>query len=416
MDIILKSIMSTKNTFNDYIQWLVLSGIVLGKYVETALLLLLFLFCKKKYSCTNTILLIVFLLVHFFLTDIVTGYTVDKFWQQFLVITVLLLGYYQFYHNYVPSISRLWRKYMRVALWVCYIGYVQFAIFLATGNDYIGGLFSQQEMIGDERTRMTSVFLEPGNFAAFIVPAVAYCFLSDESDLKKREKALILLAMLLSFTTIGYFMLVVILLYHYRKVLIRYIYVFLFPIVVFGGFVINYSLTGKKVGNPLFDGMLTKFSNSFQMMGNLSFDNLALSGDLSTYAIFSNLWVAEEAPCRLTGTGLGTHEQNYGKIMKYDGGSWYGINSDDAYSLFTRVFSEFGYLGVLLGFCFLYKYRNTKNPMNVALLFYFVSLLIRGGYYFLYGVIFFFYLYYYTSKKKQLKYLDGKSKKCCNCQ
>lgn len=405
--------MPTRNKINNNVQWFVLFGIVMGKYVEVAFIFLLLLFCRKKYKCTHAMMLIGFLFIHFFLMNIVTDYATGKFWQQFLTISVLLVGYYQFYHNYVRSLDDLWKKYMKVALWVCCIGYVQYSIFLLTGSDFIGNIFSQQEIMADGgRTRMTSVFMEPGNFAAFIVPAVAFCFFStSKTDFRKRDKAVFLTALLLSFTTIGYFMLLTILLYNYRRVIIKYLYIFLFPIFLFMGFVINYSLTDKKVGNPLIDGMLTKFSNSWNMLGYLSFDTLAMSGDLSTFAIFSNLLVAQEAPCRITGTGLGTHELNYARVYKDDGSNWYGINKTDAYSLLTRIFSEFGYIGIVLGIWFLYRYRNTKDPKNIALLFYFISLLIRGGFYFLYGVIFFFYLYYYTSKKKHLCFSDGKDKK-----
>lgn len=391
--------MQTKKTINDYVQWFVLFGIVLGKYVEVSIGLLLLLFCKRKFACPKVWLLSFLLLAHFYVIDTITQYPSDKFWQQFLAIVTLLFGYYQFFHNYVTSTDELWKKYMKIALWVCYIGYVQYLIFFITGNDYIGHVFSQQELV-DYRARMTSIFLEPGNFAAFIVPAVGYSFFVKANDIyKKRDKFLVLLALLLSFTTIGYLMLLLILIYSYRKFLLKYIWVFAFPLILFVGFLVNYSVTGQKVNNEYIDGMLTKFSNSYQMIDNLSFDALAFSGDLSTFAIYSNLWVAEEAPCRLVGTGLGTHEYSYINIFRDTGSNWYGVNKDDAYSLFTRIFSEFGYIGILLGILFLYKYRNFKDPKNIAILFYFISLLIRGGFYFLYGVIFFFYLYYYTSEK-----------------
>lgn len=405
--------MQTKSTFNDYVQWAVLLGIVLGKYVEVAIGILLLLFCRKKYNCPKVWLLSLFLLLHFYVTDLITGYPSIKFWQQFLAIVSLLFGYYQFYHNYVPSLDALWKKYLKIVLFVCCIGYIQYIIFLGTGNDYIGHLFSQQEIV-ENRARMTSVFLEPGNFAAFIVPAVAYCFFDKENSYySKKEKIVVLLALFLSFTTIGYFMLVLVLCYSYRRILLKYIWFFAFPLVLFFGFLINYSLTGQKTDNPYLDGMLTKFSNSYQMLGNVSYDDLALSGDLSTFAIFSNLWVAQEAPCRLSGTGLGTHEYNYAQIYRYDGSNWYGINNTDAYSLFTRIYSEFGYVGIILGIVFLYRYRNFNDPKNVALLFYFISLLIRGGFYFMYGVIFFFYFYYYTREKcRHLKVNRYGSKKC----
>ncbi len=407
--------MHTKNTISDYVQWFVLIGIALGKYVEVAVGLLLLLFCRRKYKCPKVWLISFLLLVHFYVMDMITEYPVSKFWQQFIAITVLLVGYYQFYHNYVPSKDEFWRKFLRLSLWLCYIGYAGYLTYYATGTDYLGHIFSNQEIM-DNKMRMTSIFMEPGNFAAFIVPAVAYSFFTKGNvGYSKREKFIVLMALLLSMTTIGYFMLVLVLVYTYRKILLKYIWVFAFPIVLFVGFVINYSITGQKTDNRYFDSMLTKFSNSFQMLGNSSFDNLLSSGDLSTYAIFSNLWIAQEAPCRAVGTGLGTHECSYENIFPDKSYMWYGLNMTDAYSLFTRIFSEFGYVGLILGFWFLYRYRNFKDPKNVALLFYFISLLIRGGFYFMYGVIFFFYLYYYTSERKNKISANGKSKKYIDC-
>lgn len=394
--------MQTERTINNYFQWFVLLGIILGRYVEVGFVFLLLLICKRKYNCLKVFALGLCLCIHFYIADTITNYPSDKFWQQFLTILILLLGYYQFFHNYVSSISELWRKYMKIALWCCYIGYVQYLIFYVTGNDYIGHIFSQQELV-ETRVRMTSVFLEPGNFAAFLVPAVSYSFFGYSEDIyRKFEKSAVLLALLLSFTTIGYFMLLVIFIYRYRKTLLKYIWFFIFPLIAFGGFVVNYSITGEKTNFSYLDTMLLKFSNSYQMLGNLSYDLLAQSGDASTFAIFSNLWVADNSPCRLIGTGLGTHEYNYVNLFRDPSNYFYGLNMTDAYSLFTRIFSEFGYVGLVLGLLYLYRYHNLKNPVNVAVLFNFISLLIRGGSYFMYGVIFFLYIYYYTSKGRKL--------------
>ena len=93
----------------------------------------------------------------------------------------------------------------------------------------------------------------------------------------------------------------------------------------------------------------------------------------------------------------------------------YGLNQTDAYSLFTRLYSEFGVIGIFLVIYLLFKYRNTNNPINIAILIVFISYFIRGGHYFIYGVVFYAYLFYYTSSitinrmevynKKRINYL-----------
>ena len=116
----------------------------------------------------------------------------------------------------------------------------------------------------------------------------------------------------------------------------------------------------------------------------------------------------------ISNAGLGTHEINY--EMEYQSNFFqYGLNQTDAYSLFTRLYSEFGVIGIFLVIYLLFKYRNTNNPINIAILIVFISYFIRGGHYFIYGVVFYAYLFYYTSSitinrmevynKKRINYL-----------
>ena len=120
--------------------------------------------------------------------------------------------------------------------------------------------------------------------------------------------------------------------------------------------------------------------------------------NISSYALLSNLYVATISPSRFLGTGLGTHEQNYN--LSYRSSFYeYGLNKKDAYSILIRIFSEFGYIGIILLFLFLIKYFNMKNPINIACLFTIIQYMIRGGHYTLYGTVFIFFLYFYSSKK-----------------
>jgi hypothetical protein len=129
-----------------------------------------------------------------------------------------------------------------------------------------------------------------------------------------------------------------------------------------------------------------KFADSYEDM------------NASTYALLVNKWVAANAPSRIFGTGLGTHEQSYKKLYNNNTYQLYGLNSEDGYSLYNRIFSEFGYVGLVSLFVFLIIFLNTKNIINLSVLFFIIAVIIRGGHYTLYGTVMFFYLYYLTSK------------------
>lgn len=392
--------MSTRKLkINDKIQWLVLWCMCLGRYVEPICIILLLILCRRKYSCPHICFFLMVLFVHFIIANLITDYPWSKFIQQFTIVSLMTLGYYQFFHNYVPSIQGLWNKYLKISLWMCYIGYLQYGMFLLLGHDYIGEFVSYQYMT-ENTARMQGIFIEPGNFAAFITPAVAYCWLNrHEKGMNKKSLYLMTLALLLTFTTIGYFSLFIIFVYIFRKTILKYCWLTIIPLLMFVTYVINFKTADENAGNNKFDAMLMKFSNTYNSLSYIKPEHFELL-DLSSYAILSNLWVADNAPCRLIGTGLGTHEVNYKKEYPDTGFHHYGLNSTDAYSLFTRIYSEFGYLGIAFLFVWIIKRFNCKNNINIALAFLLLSLLIRGGHYFQYGVIFFVYCYYYSGKRK----------------
>jgi hypothetical protein len=228
----------------------------------------------------------------------------------------------------------------------------------------------------------------------------------------KRRVIILVTALLLTFATIGYFVMFFFLIYQYRKIILKYCYVLIVPIIIFVLFILNYSTESQGMDSS-WKAMVAKTSESINAFSDFEPEYFEVL-NLSSYALLTNLWVANEAPCRLTGTGLGTHEINY--EMEYQSNFFqYGLNQTDAYSLFTRLYSEFGVIGIFLVIYLLFKYRNTNNPINIAILIVFISYFIRGGHYFIYGVVFYAYLFYYTSSitinrmevynKKRINYL-----------
>ena len=143
----------------------------------------------------------------------------------------------------------------------------------------------------------------------------------------------------------------------------------------------------------------------------------------SSFALYSNFIIAKASflDYPLTGTGLGTHENNYRKHFKRyfddDFVVRYGVfNTADANSLFVRLMSETGLLGLSLFFGFMFRnllyLKGYDDPnlrdytlINQGIFILFVIRLIRTGNYFGNGFFLFFFMYYVSRKivEKKLK-------------
>ena len=160
-----------------------------------------------------------------------------------------------------------------------------------------------------------------------------------------------------------------------------------------------------------------KFNQTLSIF-NSNTNNKEEINDLNTssFALYSNFVIAKasfnEKP--LTGTGLGTHESNYKKhFSKYFDKDFvirYGVfNTADANSLFIRLMSETGLMGLGMFFLFMFKNFTRKkgfdDPLlrdyiliNQAIFIWFVVRLVRTGNYFGNGFFLFFFMYYVCNK------------------
>ena len=197
--------------------------------------------------------------------------------------------------------------------------------------------------------------------------------------------------------------------------------IILLPIfIVLFGIIFNNIQKEWKEFNIKFTQTITAFSNNSTKKKDIEALNT------SSFALYSNFIIAKasfnEYP--LTGTGLGTHESNYKKYFsKYFDKDFvirYGVfNTADANSLFVRLMSETGLLGLSLFFAFLFKNalirRGYDDPelrdytlINQGIFIWFLVRLIRTGNYFGNGFFLFFFLYYFSKKIVQSKTLEKK--------
>ena len=320
-------------------------------------------------------------------------YDMRKFFEQVVLIVATAIGY-RAYFIYVlkRNISFFIKCYLNMS--VVTVGYALVAYAL---NITISG-------------RLEGWGGEPGDIALVILPALVYYFYHKEISIRC---ALTVLAFVLASSTASFAALFIILalflFVHNRKNFFKLVATALVVFVV-GSAVSSYLSDDNSDSN---DAAL-KFKETWKMLqsGRLSFYDLE-SLNASTYAFLTNLRVAEQAPSRLLGTGLGTHIINYEKIYPSRSTTYrlYGLNANDAYSLSIRVFSELGIVGLFLLFAFMYKNFNSLSLFSFMAMSYLINACITGGHYTANGGMLFFVFFYFAGKYVQQDAYLGDEKK-----
>lgn len=319
-------------------------------------------------------------------------YDMRKFFEQVGLIVTTAIGY-RAYFIYVlkRDISLFVKCYLNMS--VVMVGYALVAYAL---NITISG-------------RLEGWGGEPGDIALLILPALVYYFYHKEFSIRC---ALTVLAFVLASSTASFaalFIILALFLFVYnRKNFFKLIVVALVVFVVSSA-VSSYLSDNKSDNN---DAAL-KFKETWEMLQNNRFSFYDLETlNASTYAFLTNLCVAEQAPSRLFGTGLGTHPINYEKIYPSRSTTYrlYGLNANDAYSLSIRVFSELGILGLFLLFVFMYKNFNSLSLFSFMSMSYLINACITGGHYTANGGMLFFVFFYFAGKYVQQDAFLGEKK------
>lgn len=301
----------------------------------------------------------------------------------------------------------LFYKYLQIAFFVAIIGLIQFIVYYLLSRDIIVLFSHNAPEMNPGIIRITSILHEPGYLAGILIPAGVYHFNSLIENKSKKNIihfSVILASIILTFSNAAY--IVFSLALGYLLILKRKKSVLLF----IAGFILFLSfkipITIKK-NNIFFERPFRIMEQTFSGLNELNV-NMFEKLNTSTFALLSNLYVSVNAPSRIFGTGLGTHEQNY-KSVYSSLHNEYGQNAQDGYSLLIRIYSEFGIVGIFLLFLFIVKNHNSKNIINLSVLFLIFQFFIRGGHYTLYGTIFFFFFYYYSGQNcpnQDLKHKD----------
>jgi len=328
-------------------------------------------------------------------------YPADRFVNQYIMLFLFCLFYYVLFQYSRNDIPALFQKYLKLSLVVSGLAVLQFFVYLLFSFNLFQ-IFTAKDLgaasptVGGIFLRVNGTVMEPGLLATLLTPAVAYHILAFK-NCNRRHTLLLLFAMFLTFSTIGYVVSGLILA---DKLLFRssrrvrsilWPAVFLLTVLVVGR-----TDTGNSDEKSVFSEITTKIGDSFDGIRQLQPEYIEML-NLSSYATLMNLYVAHHAPNRLTGTGLGNHPYNYEKVYVSDHPA-YGLNKYDGYSLLIRLYSETGLIGLSLFFLFVGRNYNRNSLINSSIVFLIVSFMLRGGHYTLNGTVFFFFMYYWTRK------------------
>jgi len=301
--------------------------------------------------------------------------TLPLFAKEFSGIVFSAFYFCCFFRAMSFDLKKCFRLYARMAYWVAIIGIVLFPFRLLLTGEY----------------RLRSILTEPSMFVLTCVPALYY--FADQWQryrANRREFLVMLAAFILAGSSNGFLAILfgmVIFFMRYRRAR------FVMP-----GIVIIAGLSFY----ALFQDVELRVNDSFRALQE--FD---LSGtNLSTWALFSNMFVAQQVLIEhpILGNGLGSHGLSYEKYIgqvqgvdEFMGSVGEGLNAADANSLATRVLSDMGTMGGLFVVWFLWKYRPRGDSdfemMSKAIWVYFFVKLLRGGQYFSNEQYFFIVLY-----------------------
>lgn len=360
--------------FPYYIEFIILSLIL---YFNKSLKLLLKGYTKKQFVIGYLFFIFQSLII------LSLGYDYLKFLEQILLLTAFVIFYRVFFLRISNQVNTIDKYYIKFSLLISCIALFQFALDITQAGRAIvfGG--------------------EAGDLSLLLLPAVI-------RFIKQRKVDGRLVIILIAFALAGsaasiltLFIIIAIVLLPSKEQLKKHLFLCC-TISSIATILISYISYQVLNGEKSESFIVVRFQVTWEALQSGNFDYSDYEAfSASTYAWLVNMKVASEAPYRLCGTGLGTHKDSYERLYSETNFRLYGLNKDDAYSIFTRVYSELGLIGLLLLFLFIIKNTNRNSPVNIMALAYIINSLITGGHYTTTGQIFFYFLLYYTRLRRQ---------------
>ena len=302
------------------------------------------------------------------------------------------------------DISKLFKIYLKLAVIAAVIGIFQEISFLADfadGYDY--SYFIPNFRLGGTVLgilRVSSVLPEPAHFGGAMAPAIFISVLNimknEANFISRKISFVIIVSALLTFsliTYVGSILALILIVGNYRR--IKLIITSLSVLLALAIF--SYKYVSE---------IRIRVDDTYAVVtGNA----VLIESNLSTFAFLSNAAVAVRSFKNnpLFGSGIGSHSVSYDRyifeVIDSEQDTMI-LNKEDAGSLFFRLMSETGLLGIL-GFLYFIKrfYVSRKRDQrlwivsnSIACLF--LINLIRLGNFFYCGFMFFVWAYYFANK------------------
>lgn len=392
-----------------------------GPFIIMLFVLIIYALNRKKLAINRTFIVIFLSIITFSLSNIFIGNeTLPLLVKQIVGVGFSALAFYSLIKINYFDINKLFKIYLNISVVVAVIGIFQqfsFLVGFRAGFDfsYFLPYWKYHIATGIHLLRINSILQEPGAVCYTLIPAFFIAITSLVPDnrfryLDKWKSFIIISAVLLTFSSIGYIGIVIAIFLFTLNTVRDHRYFFISIAILFSSITfICY------IYNSIPD-IKGRVDNSFDYFaGTKSLNEI----NLSSMILFSNVNIAFKSFTAnpLFGTGLGSYPILFDKYFEtvplkgFVNSYGAAFNRTDANSLFLRLLSETGLFGIIAVFYFLIKhYLSFKNDtshylwiINNGMLPHFIMRLIRGGHYFDSGFFFFIWMYYFssvTSRKK----------------
>jgi hypothetical protein len=333
--------------------------------------------------------------------------TLALFAKIFIGVFLSTTFYYYVIQYYEMDVERIFALYLRGAVLASYIGIVQYLSYLihfSPGYNF-HWLFNKWGLVqGGFGIRVNSIFSEPSQCAIVLTPAafvaIYNIFFRKRLFLSGFESGAILVTLVLTTSStgfIGLFVIAILLTLNYGKII---------NLIVGIGVI---ALMGRVLYEYVPD-FRSRVDTSVGLWGEEKFTIENINS--SSFVLYNNYHVALENFKQnfLFGTGLGSHPIAFEKYSLTKRADILDIhfNVADANSMFIRLMSETGLMGLIFFYLFitrLFVRRNLFFPdsnfwiISNAFLVIIILYLLRQGNYFLNGFPLFMWMYFYTSLK-----------------
>lgn len=313
---------------------------------------------------------------------------------QFLFLLLIPIYYLSFFTFFKDKFEEILWLYCKFCLALAIIGFVKLPYDLSQGEAF------------------HSVMLEPAHYCTVVF--AAFFITLREQKFPRYYYKIILVSILLTGSSLGFIGLGLSIILYAKRISILKIIYSLIIVLLLGG-VMYFSFSPFRMR---FDDTINS-----SISGDLS------KANLSTYALLSNFYVSSKSFVSnpLIGNGVGSHLKSRALYLKdveglevFEEMGMDHLNAQDAGSLFSRLMSELGLVGIIGVFYFIWKFYVSNKDEELSfntivsrgILLYFFAKLFREGHYFSPEMYFFVFLYvfnYYNRiKSKNLYLIDVK--------